>query len=129
MASFIQAAKAQAGEALMNELASKNIVGNYNYFTITMAAFFGVFVRQIYVKKGNIMQRILEYIAGALCSIYGAELSSHILYRLLLYYNVVPKSELMPQSLLSLSAFLCGMFGLSLCELGFAYIFRRKNEL
>lgn len=102
---------------------------NYNYHTIILAALFGVFIRQIYVKKGSILQRILEYIAGALCSVYGADILAHILYQLLLHYHFIPPAQLMPQSLVSLSAFLCGMFGLSLCELGFCYIFCRIYKL
>lgn len=122
----------------MKELLSKTYLGNLgslgnngssglgsndNYHTIILAALFGVFIRQIYVKKGSILQRILEYIAGALCSVYGADLLAHMLYQLLLHYHFIPPAQLMPQSLVSLSAFLCGMFGLSLCELGFCYIF------
>ncbi len=114
----------------MNNLGNKDIdflIQIYNYITLGVAGVFGVFVRHIYVKKTSIMQKIVEYLAGALCAIYGANILCQILYHMLIRYNFSMQDGESWQKLLSLSAFLCGMFGLSLCEYGFNYLRKLKN--
>lgn len=108
----------------MNNLGNKDIdylIQIYNYMTLAISGCFGVFIRHFYIKKNDIIQNILEYIAGALCSIYGSDILSGILANILIHYNFYINDYDTKQKLLSLSAFLCGMFGLSLCECAFNY--------
>lgn len=96
----------------------------YNYVSLFIAGMLGTFVRQLYVKRVSIFQRISEYIAGALCAIYGAQIVASIICSMLCESGFV----LVRDKLLSFSAFLCGMFGLSLCEYGFQYITYLKKK-
>lgn len=108
----------------MDNLNNKDIhsfVQLYNCVSLAVAGFFGVFIRHLYIKRMGIIQKILEYVAGALCSVYGAHILSNVLGEILIKYNFGFDNIDSKQKLLSLSAFLCGMFGLSLCECGFNY--------
>lgn len=107
----------------LSDKAIAHLIEWYNYLTLGIAGAFGVFVRHIYVKKNSLLQNFIEYLAGAVCSIYGANILCLILCRMLLHYSFfIQDGSDVQQKLLSLSAFLCGMFGLSLCEYAFNYL-------
>lgn len=87
------------------------------YLFITgLAGAFGAFVRQIHSPARKWPQRILEWLGGALCAIYGAEIVASALHRSLIKLDLIDSSYVIPEKILGLAGFLCGALGITLID-------------
>jgi len=73
----------------------------------------GAFTNQLNGQKKSFTLRVVEWFCGGVCAVYGSELLAYILHHLLLKYDLIGQGQILPQNLMSLSGFLCGMLGLS----------------
>ena len=84
--------------------------------SIAFAGACGSFVSQLYRKNAhlNFPQRVMEWVGGALCSIYGTEIVANTIYHLLDKFDLIDKTYIMPEKIFGFSGFLCGVLGVKI---------------
>lgn len=87
----------------------------YLLYTVltALAGAFGAFVRQIHGPARKWPQRVIEWIGGALCAVYGAEIVAQTIYHLLSKYDLIHTGYVVPEKIIGLAGFLCGALGVS----------------
>ena len=58
----------------------------------------------------------MEWVGGALCAIYGAELAANALSHLLDKFDLIDGSYVVPEKFLGLAGFLCGALGVAMID-------------
>ncbi|RCL03039.1 MAG: hypothetical protein JSC189_000449 [Candidatus Tokpelaia sp. JSC189] len=76
-----------------------------------LAGALGALVRQINEPKRKWTKRVIEWIAGACCAIYGAELVALTLYHSLEKLDLINQGHVIPEKITGLAGFLCGALG------------------
>lgn len=94
-----------------------------------LAGALGAFVYQIHGPIKNWTQRIAEWIGGALCAIYGAELAAQAILHILDKFDLVDKSYVMPDKIIGLAGFLCGALGVSIIDTAIKLIHNNKTDI
>ena len=67
----------------------------------------------------------MEWVGGALCAIYGAELAANALYHLLDKSDLIDGSYAVPEKFLGLAGFLCGALGVAAIDIGIGFLKRK----
>ena len=81
---------------------------------IALAGALGSFFSQLYNKGRKWPQRMTEWGGGALCAIYGAEIVANTIYHLLVKFDLIDGSYVVPEKLLGFAGFLCGVLGVKI---------------
>lgn len=76
----------------------------------------GAFVRQIHGPEKTKKQILCELLAGAICSVVGAEIIAESIYYALLKFDLINPQFLLPEKIIALSGFLCGALGVVLID-------------
>ncbi|EJF92635.1 hypothetical protein [Bartonella tamiae] len=98
------------------------------YTLITaLAGVFGAFVMQINAPTRKWTQRVTEWIGGALCAVYGAELVAQALHHMLIKYDFIHPDHIVPEKIIGLAGFLCGAVGVALID-GFIKIIKKYSD-
>ena len=84
---------------------------------LALAGACGTFLRQLHGPYKKWPQRVMEWVGGALCAIYGAELAANTLYHSLDKFDLIDSSYVVPEKILGLAGFLCGALGVTLIDL------------
>lgn len=92
-------------------------IGYIIYLIITgLAGALGAFVRQIHSPARKWPQRILEWLGGALCAIYGSEIVASAIHHSLNKFDLIDSSYVVPEKILGLAGFLCGALGVTVID-------------
>lgn len=84
---------------------------------LALAGACGTFLSQLHGAPKKWPQRVMEWVGGALCAIYGAELAANTLYHVLDKFDLIDSSYVVPEKILGLAGFLCGALGVTLIDL------------
>ena len=94
---------------------------------LALAGACGTFLSQLHGPHKKWPQRVMEWVGGALCAIYGAELAANTLYHMLDKFDLIDSTCVVPEKILGLAGFLCGALGVSFIDWCIARIKRRKD--
>ena len=97
------------------------------WLCIAFAGACGTFLSQIHAGPKKWPQRVMEWVGGALCAIYGAELAANALYHLLDKSDLIDGSYVLPEKILGLAGFLCGALGVTVVDWCITFIRRRQS--
>ncbi|EJF95464.1 hypothetical protein [Bartonella tamiae] len=98
------------------------------YTAITaLAGALGAFVTQINGPSRNWAKRVTEWIGGALCAIYGAELVAQTIHHLLDKYDFIHPDYVLPEKIIGLAGFLCGALGISIID-GLIFLIKKYGQ-
>lgn len=111
----------------------KNIPPDWFAYCIYMiltgiAGAFGAFVRQIHGPVRKWPQRVVEWLGGALCAIYGAEIVAQTIYHLLSKNDLIHSDYVVPEKIIGLAGFLCGALGVSIIDGVIIFLYRHINR-
>ena len=84
---------------------------------LALAGACGTFLSQLHGERKSVPQRVMEWVGGALCAIYGAELAANTLYHSLDKFDLIDSSYVVPEKILGLAGFLCGALGVSFIDI------------
>ena len=94
---------------------------------LALAGACGTFLSQLHGSHKKWPQRVMEWVGGALCAIYGAELAANTLSHLLDKFDLIDSSYVVPEKILGLAGFLCGALGVSAIDWCITFIRRRQR--
>ncbi|WLT07845.1 hypothetical protein RAM19_06835 [Bartonella apihabitans] len=94
---------------------------------LALAGACGTFLSQLHGPHKKWPQRVMEWVGGALCAIYGAELAANTLYHSLDKFDLIDSSYVLPEKILGLAGFLCGALGVSAIDWCITFIRRRQS--
>ena len=83
---------------------------------LALAGACGSFLSQLNGAPKKWPQRVMEWVGGALCAIYGAELAANTLSHLLDKFDLIDGSYVVPEKFLGLAGFLCGALGVAMID-------------
>ncbi|WP_422531734.1 hypothetical protein [Bartonella apihabitans] len=83
---------------------------------LALAGACGSFLSQLNDAPKKWPQRVMEWVGGALCAIYGAELAANTLSHLLDKFDLIDGSYVVPEKFLGLAGFLCGALGVAIID-------------
>ena len=92
---------------------------------LALAGACGSFLSQLNGAPKKWPQRVMEWVGGALCAIYGAELAANALYHLLDKSDLIDDSYAVPEKFLGLAGFLCGALGVAAIDIGIGFLKRK----
>jgi len=72
---------------------------------LALAGACGTFLSQLHGPNKKWPQRVMEWVGGALCAIYGAELAANTLYHSLGKFDLIDSSYVVPEKYLALPVF------------------------
>ena len=84
---------------------------------LALAGACGTFLNQLHGPHKKWPQRVMEWVGGALCAIYGAELAANTLYHSLDKFDLIDSTYVVPEKILGLAGFLCGALGVTVIDL------------
>ena len=96
-----------------------------NCLLLGLAGALGAVVRHIHTPTLKWAQRISEWLGGALCSIYGSELTASAIHHILSKFDLIDSTYVVPEKLLGFSGFLCGALGVTVIDLTIRAIRKR----
>ncbi|WP_297323160.1 hypothetical protein [uncultured Bartonella sp.] len=76
----------------------------------------GTFLSPLHGAPKKWPQRVMEWVGGALCAIYGSELAANTLYHSLDKFDLIDSSYVVPEKILGLAGFLCGALGVTVID-------------
>ena len=80
---------------------------------LALAGACGTFLSQLHGPHKKWPQRVMEWVGGALCAIYGAELAANTLYHSLDKFDLIDSSYVVPDKNTWPCRFFCGALGVS----------------
>lgn len=88
----------------------------------------GALVRQINGPQKTWPQRVMEWIAGALCAIYMTPVAAPLIHHTLERFDVISsQTGLTPDTVTGLAGFLSGAFGITMLEWFIGWLKKRLN--
>lgn len=95
---------------------------------LALAGACGTFLSQLHGERKKWPQCVMDWGGGALCAIYGAELAANTLYHSLDKLDLIDSSYVVPEKILGLAGFLCGIFGATIIDRCIELIKRRIDK-
>lgn len=96
-----------------------------NFIFLGLAGVLGAVVHHILTPARTWAQRISEWLVGALCAIYGSELIASAIHHILVKFDLINSSYVLPEKILGFAGFLCGALGATIIELAIKAIRKR----